>query len=65
MSRSARRSQLGFSFLEVLLVLGIVGLMIICLFGFLLSRTQEPLKIPPTPASATPAPALPPSVPAP
>jgi len=47
------RRRRGFSFLEVLLVIGIVGLMILCLIGFLLSRQTEPLK----PSAATPAPA--------
>ena len=54
--------QRGFSFIEVLLVIGIVGMMILCLIGFLVSRSSEPLKIPAAtaaPAAATPAPAAP------
>ena len=52
----------GFTFLEVLLVLGIIGMMVLCLIGFVLSSKTEPLKIPepkatPAPAAATPAPA--------
>ncbi len=52
----------GFTFLEVLLVLGICGMMVLCLIGFVLSKTTEPLKITPpkptpAPAAATPAPA--------
>jgi prepilin-type N-terminal cleavage/methylation domain-containing protein len=66
--RSGRRR--GFSFLEVLLVLGIIGLMILCLIGFILSLRNEPLKIPaatPAPAKLVPAPATPtpPAAPAP
>ena len=62
----------AFSFLEVLLVLGIIGLMILCLVGFFFSRGGEPLKIPEpkavpakaTHAPATPAPPAPPAPPA-
>lgn len=56
---TARRR--GFTFLEVLLVIGIIGLMALCLIGFVLSRHSVPL-IPPT---ATPAPAQATSVPIP
>lgn len=61
----ASRRESGFSFLEVLLVLGIVGLMVLCFIGFLLSRRHEPLNIPPAapaPSSATPAPAASPNL---
>ena len=54
----ARSRRRGFSFLEVLLVLGIVGLFIVCIIGFFFSRHAEPLKLPSaTPAPASPAPA--------
>ena len=43
---TARRLR-GFSFLEVLLVLGIIGLFIVCILGFFLSLHQEPLHPPP------------------
>ena len=62
---SASRRQRGFSFLEVLLVLGIIGLFIACIVGFFLSRHAEPLH-PPTPAPATsPAPKATPAEPKP
>ena len=55
---STARRQRGFSFLEVLLVLGIIGLMIACVLGFFLSRKAEPLVAKPIPkAVAAPAPA--------
>ena len=54
---SRARRQHGFSFLEVLLVLGIIGLMIACILGFFLSRNAEPLIAKPAAkAAATPAP---------
>ena len=54
---STSRRQRGFSFLEVLLVLGIIGLFIACIVGFFLSRHTEPLHPPPVPAAvASPAP---------
>jgi hypothetical protein len=60
--RTPRRR--AFTFLEVLLVLGIIGLFIVCIIGFFASRGVEPLK--PPPPSATPAPAkAPPAAPAP
>ena len=46
---SALRSLRGFSFIEVLLVLGIIGLMIACVLGFFLSRNAEPLTAKPVP----------------
>jgi hypothetical protein len=52
----------AFTFLEVLLVLGIVGMMVLCLIGFVLSNKTPPLKIAtptPPPANATPAPSEP------
>ena len=53
---TARRLR-GFSFLEVLLVLGIIGLMIVCIIGFFLSLHKEPLHPPAAkPAAASPAP---------
>ena len=53
----AARRQRGFTFLEVLLVLGIIGLMIACVVGFFLSRNAEPLIAKPIPKpAATPAP---------
>lgn len=60
--RTPRRS--AFTFLEVLLVLGIIGLFIVCIIGYFASRGVEPLKPPPrkpavektTPAPATPEP---------
>jgi len=61
---AARRQPRGFSFLEVLLVLGIVGLMVLCLIGFVLSRHAEPLTSPaatPAPAKAIPVPAATPT----
>ena len=70
--RAARRG--AFSFLEVLLVLGIIALFIVCIVGFFGSRGVEPLKPPPrkpaagkaTPEPATPAPVkAPPAAPAP
>ena len=58
----ASRRQRGFSFLEVLLVLGIIGLMIACVAGFFLSRHGDHFVARPIPpATATPAP---PSTPA-
>ena len=55
---TAVRSPRGFSFLEVLLVLGIIGLMIACVLGFFLSRNTEPLVAKPVAKiAATPAPA--------
>jgi prepilin-type N-terminal cleavage/methylation domain-containing protein len=54
---TARRPP-GFTFLEVLLVLGIIGLMIACVVGFFLSRNVEPLVAKPVPkpvAASTPA----------
>ena len=58
----AARRQRGFSFIEVLLVLGIIGLMIACVVGFFLSRNAEPLIAKPVPKpAASPAP---PSTPA-
>ena len=54
---STSRRLRGFSFLEVLLVLGIIGLFIACIVGFFLSRNVEPLHPLPVPAvAATPAP---------
>ena len=54
----ALRRLRGFTFLEVLLVLGIIGLMIACVLGFFLSRNAEPLIAKPIPKPATsPAPA--------
>ena len=54
---SRARRQRGFSFIEVLLVLGIIGLMIACVLGFFLSRNAEPLVAKPVPkVAATPAP---------
>ena len=70
--RAPRRR--AFTFLEVLLVLGIIGLFIVCLIGYFASRGVEPLKPPPrkpaaekaTPATATPEPVkAPPAAPAP
>ena len=58
----------AFTFLEVLLVLGISALFIVCIFGFFASRGIEPLKSPPRPPAAekaTPAPAKPEPVQAP
>ena len=53
----ASRCPRGFTFLEVLLVLGIIGLMIACVVGFFLSRNAEPLIAKPIPKpAATPAP---------
>ena len=53
------RRQRGFTFLEVLLVLGIIGLMIACVVGFFLSRNAEPLIAKPIPKpAASPAPAV-------
>jgi hypothetical protein len=49
----------AFTFLEVLLVLAIVGMMVLCLIGFVLSSKTPPLKVPvttPAPAKATPVP---------
>ena len=52
----ASRRPRGFTFLEVLLVLGIIGLMIACVVGFFLSRNAEPLIAKPIPKpAATPA----------
>ena len=60
---SAARGQRGFSFLEVLLVLGIIGLMIACVAGFFLSRNAEPLIAKPVHrTAATPAPLATPAV---
>ena len=54
---SRARHQRGFSFIEVLLVLGIIGLMIACVLGFFLSRNAEPLVAKPVvKAAVTPAP---------
>ena len=53
---SASRRQCGFSFLEVLLVLGIIGLFIACIVGFFLSRHAESLHPPTLAPAATPAP---------
>jgi len=70
--RAPRRR--AFTFLEVLLVLGIIGLFIVCFIGYFASRGVEPLKPPPrkpaaekaTPAPATPEPVkAPPAAPAP
>ena len=60
----------GFTFLEVLLVLGIIGMMVLCLIGFVLSTKTDPLKIPApkatlAPTAATPVPATPAPAPAP
>ncbi len=58
---SAARRPRGFTFLEVLIVLGIIGLMIACVVGFFLSRNAEPLIAKPIPKTAvTP---FPPSTP--
>jgi prepilin-type N-terminal cleavage/methylation domain-containing protein len=50
----------AFTILEVILVMAIIGLMIICLVGFVLSRKAPPLtskpRTTPAPAVATPAP---------
>ena len=62
---SALRRARGFTFIEVLLVLGIVGLMIVCIVGFFISRHQEPLHPKPVPAPATPAAKTVPATPAP
>ncbi len=63
MSHRAPRRPHGFTFLEVLLVLGIIGLMIACVAGFFLSRNAEPLIAKPIPkAVASPAPASTPVV---
>ena len=57
---STSRRQRGFSFLEVLLVLGIIGLFIACIVGFFLSRHAEPLHpVPAKPVAASPAPQTP------
>ena len=57
------RRQRGFTFLEVLLVLGIIGLMIACVVGFLLSRNAESLIAKPTPKpAASPAPSSTPAL---
>ena len=57
---SAPRRPPGFSLIEVLLVLGIVGLMFICMVGFFLSLRREPLRPNPTPQrAASPAPKAP------
>ena len=57
------RRQRGFSFIEVLLVLGILALMIACVVGYFLSLRVEPLVARPVPpATATPAPASTPAV---
>ena len=63
---STSRRLRGFSFIEVLLVLGIIGLFIACIVGFFLSRHTEPLH-PPTarPAAASPAPKATPAEPKP
>ena len=36
----------GFTLLEVILVIGILGMFILCVLGFFLSRNVEPLKAP-------------------
>ena len=62
---STSRRLRGFSFLEVLLVLGIIGLFIACVVGFFLSRHTEPLH-PPAPAPvSSPAPKATPAEPKP
>ena len=59
----AARRQRGFTFLEVLLVLGIIALMIACVAGYFLSLRVEPLVARPIPpAVATPVPAPTPAV---
>ena len=60
---SASRQPRGFTFIEVLLVLGIIGLMIVCVVGFFISRHQEPLHPKPVPASTSPAPKTTPAAP--
>ena len=73
-SRFRRPLRSAFTLLEVLLVLGIIGLFIICVIGYFASRGVEPLKPPPrkpavektTPLPATPdAVQAPPAAPAP
>lgn len=52
----------AFTFLEVLLVLGIIALFIVCIVGYFVSRGVEPLKPPahsPAVDKATPAPVAP------
>ena len=62
-SATASPRQRGFTFLEVLLVLGIIGLMIACVVGFFLSRNAEPLVAKPVhKTAATPAPLATPAV---
>ena len=59
----ASRRPHGFTFIEVLLILGIIALMIACVVGFFLSRTAEPLVAKPVrKAAATPAPLATPAV---
>ena len=69
MSTKTFPRQRAFTLIELLLVLAIIGLFIVCIVGFFLSRNVEPLKPPapkPVPVKTTPAPATPePATPAP